>query len=210
MDFVDSGTLKNVFGIDTSTAFIFGALLNTLAFRAQGFEGEAQFAPTNHILLRGGYTYLTSVVEQSFSSDAASNGTSAQNPNLPGVPIGSTAPLVGQRPFRRPPQTGFFAAQYENTKFSAALKGAFASRSDDSTFLSFSDVNGDNTLLLPNRNLAYGYAKLDAYGTYAATRHITAFAELSNLLSQQHIGPIGYPALPFTFRTGLKVRLGGN
>jgi len=210
MDFVDSGTLKNVFGIDTSTAFIFGALLNTLAFRAQGFEGEAQFAPTNHILLRGGYTYLVSVVEQSFSSDAASNGTSAQNPNLPGVPIGSTAPLVGQRPFRRPPQTGFFAAQYEGTKFSAALKGAFASRSDDSTFLSFSDVNGDNTLLLPNRNLAYGYAKLDAYGTYAATRHITAFAELSNLLSQQHIGPIGYPALPFTFRTGLKVRLGGN
>src|SRR5262249_6217235 len=34
LDFVDSGTLKTVFGIDTSTAFIYGALLNTLAYRA--------------------------------------------------------------------------------------------------------------------------------------------------------------------------------
>lgn len=210
MDYVDSGTLKTIFGIDTSTAFIFGALLNTLAFRAQGFEAEAQYAPTNHILLRGGYTYTASIVEQSFSTDAAYNGTSSENPNLPGVPIGSSYPLVGQRPFRRPPQTGFFAAQYENTKFSAALKGAFSSRSDDSTFLSFADITGGNTLLLPNRNLANGWAKLDAYGTYAATRHVSVFAELGNLLSQQHIAPIGYTSLPFTFRTGLKVRVGGN
>ena len=210
LDYVDAGTLRTVFGIDTSTAQLFGALLNTLAFRAQGFEGELQYAPNNRILLRGGYTYMASMVEQSFSTDAASNGTSAENPNLPGVPIGSSYPLVGQRPFRRPPQTGFFSALYEGTKFSAALKGAFASRSDDSTFLSYSDVNGDNTLLLPNRNLDFGYAKLDAYGTYAATHHVTVFAELGNLLSQQHIGPIGYPSLPFTFRTGLKVRIGGN
>lgn len=210
MDYVDSGTLKTVFGIDTSTAFVYGALLNTLAFRAQGFEAEAQYAPTNRILLRGGYTYTAALVEQSFSTDAAYNGTSAENPNLPGVPIGSSYPLVGQRPFRRPPQTGFFAAQYEGSKFSAALKGAFSGRSDDSTFLSYSDLNSGNTLLLPNRNLAYGWAKLDAYGTYAATRHVSVFAELGNLLSQQHIGPIGYPSLPFTFRTGLKVRVGGN
>jgi iron complex outermembrane receptor protein/vitamin B12 transporter len=210
VEYVDAGTLKNVFGITTNTAFFYGALLNTLAFRAQGFEGEMQYAPSNHILLRGGYTYLASVVEQSFSTDAINNGTAAQNPNLPGIPIGSTTPLVGQRPFRRPPQTGFFSALYEKPKFSVALKGAFASRADDSTFLSYADANGDNTLLLPNRNLDFGYAKLDAYGTYAATRHVTAFAELGNLLSQQHIGPIGFPGLPFTFRTGLKVRIGGN
>lgn len=210
VDYVDAGTLKNVFGITTNVAYFYGAVLNTLAFRAQGFEGELQYAPTNHILLRGGYTYLASVVEQSFSTDAINNGQAAQNPNLPGVPIGSTSPLVGQRPFRRPPQTGFFSALYEQKKFSAALKGAFASRSDDSTFLSYADANGDNTLLLPNRNLDFGYAKLDAYGTYTATRHVTAFVELNNLLSQQHIGPIGFPSLPFTFRTGLKIRVGGD
>jgi iron complex outermembrane receptor protein/vitamin B12 transporter len=210
LDFVDSGTLKTVFGIDTSTAFIYGALLNTLAYRAQGFEGELQWTPTSHILVRGGYTYLASIVTQSFSTDAAANGASAENPNLPGIPIGSSYPLVGQRPFRRPPQTGFFSALYENPKWSVAMKGAFSSRADDSTFLSYSDINGDNTLLLPNRNLDFGYAKLGAYGTYAAPHHITVFTELSNLLSQQHIGPIGYPGLPFTFRSGLKVRLGGD
>lgn len=209
IDYIDANTLLKVFKIDTSTAFLFGAELNTLAFRAQGFEGEVQYQPTNHIFLRGGYTYLDAMVERSFSTDAAYNGTLAENPNLPGIPIGSSYPLVGQRPFRRPPHTGFFVASYTGTKWSAALKGAFASRSDDSTFLSYSDISGGNTLLLPNRNLDFGYAKLDAYGTYAATKRIAIFAELNNLLSQQHIGPIGYPGLPFTFRTGLKVRIGG-
>ncbi|HEX7158586.1 MAG TPA: TonB-dependent receptor, partial [Edaphobacter sp.] len=209
IDFIDSATLLNVFKINTSASQLFGAVLNTLAFRAQGFEGELQYQPTNKILLRGGYTYLDSVVEQSFSTDAAYNGTLAENPNLPGIPIGSSYPLVGQRPFRRPPHSGFITASYTGTKWTAAVKGAFASRSDDSTFLSYSDINGDNTLLLPNRNLDFGYAKLDAYGTYAAGKHITVFAELGNLLSQQHIGPIGYPALPFTFRVGLKARIGG-
>jgi iron complex outermembrane receptor protein/vitamin B12 transporter len=210
IDYIDSGTLQTVFGIQTSVAKLYGAELNTLAFRAQGLESELQYQPTHRILLRGGYTYLASLVEQSFSTDAAANGTAAQNPNLPGIPIGSSYPLVGARPFRRPPHTGFFTAQYTTTRFSAALKGAFSGRSDDSTFLSYSDVNGGNTLLLPNHNLDSGYAKLDAYGTFAATRHITAFAELGNLLSQQHIGPIGYPGLPFTFRTGLKLRIGGD
>jgi iron complex outermembrane receptor protein/vitamin B12 transporter len=210
LDFVDAGTLRTIFGIDTSTAQLYGALLNTLAYRAQGFEGELQFAPARKILLRGGYTYLASLVEQSFSTDAIANGTSAVNPNYPDTPIGASYPLVGQRPFRRPPQTGFFSAQYTSDRFSAALKGAFASRADDSTFLSYSDFNGGNTLLLPNRNLDFGYAKLDAYGTYSVTKHVTVFADLGNLLSQQHIGPIGYPSLPFTFRTGIKVRLGGE
>jgi iron complex outermembrane receptor protein/vitamin B12 transporter len=39
---------------------------------------------------------------------------------------------------------------------------------------------------------------------------VTVFTELDNLLSQQHIGPIGYPALPFTVRAGLKIRIGGD
>jgi iron complex outermembrane receptor protein/vitamin B12 transporter len=210
IDYIDSGTLLNVFGINTSTAQLYGAELNTLAFRAQGLETELQYEPTRHIFLRGGYTYLASLVEQSFSTDAAYNGTSAENPNLPGIPIGSSYPLVGARPFRRPPHTGFMTAQYTTPHFSAALKGSFSGRSDDSTFLSYSDINGGNTLLLPNHNLDYGYAKLDANFLFAATHHVTIFTQFDNLLSQQHIGPIGYPSLPFTFRSGLKIRIGGN
>jgi iron complex outermembrane receptor protein/vitamin B12 transporter len=118
--------------------------------------------------------------------------------------------LVGAQPFRRPPHTGFFSAQYTTTRFTVALKGALASRSDDSTFLSYSDFNGGNTLLLPNHNLDFGYAKLDLGGMYSVSRHVTVFTQLDNLLSQQHIGPIGFPALPFTIRGGLKLRIGGE
>jgi iron complex outermembrane receptor protein/vitamin B12 transporter len=160
--------------------------------------------------VRGGYTYLDAIVTQSFSSDAYSNGTASNNPNLPGIAIGAEGPLIGARPFRRPPHTGFFAVQYTGNKLSAAFKGALASRSDDSTYLDGFDPNFGNTLVLPNRDLDFGYARLDANFMYAIQRRVTIFTELDNLLSQQHIGPIGYPALPFTVRAGLKIRIGGD
>ncbi|MCU1322884.1 MAG: TonB-dependent receptor plug [Acidobacteriaceae bacterium] len=210
IDYIDAGTLQSVFGIRTSVAKLFGAELNTLAYRAQGLETEVQYQPIQHVFLRGGYTYLNAVVIQSFSTDAISNGTSATNPNLPGVAIGSSYPLVGARPFRRPAHTGFFSAQYTRPKFTVAFKGALVGKSDDSTFLSFSDLNGGNTLLLPNRDLDFGFAKLDLGGTFAVTHNITVFSQLDNLLSRQHTGPIGYPGLPFTFRSGLKIRVGGS
>ncbi len=216
-DFVDAGTLQTLFGLnDTLTSSLSnsfgGAELNSLAYRAQGLEAELEFQPRARILVRGGYTYLATVVEQSFASDAAAatSGFPTENPNLPGIAIGATSPLVGQRVFRRPPQTGFFAAQYTGSRFGVAFKGSLASKSDDSTFLSFEDVNGRNTLLLPNRNLDFGYAKLDLGLTYVANSKVTVFAQAENLLNDQHIGPIGYPGLPFTVRGGLKIRLGGK
>ncbi len=214
LEFVASGDLRTFFGITPANdAFFFGAELNSLAFRAQGLETEAQYQPFSRLFIRGGYTYLAPLVSQSFASDAtaARQGIATSNPNLPGIAIGGTSPLVGARPFRRPPQTGFFAVQYSGSKFTAAFKGALASRADDSTFLGGLDttVNG-NTLLLPNRNLDYGFTRLDANFTYRATDHISVFTQLDNLLSEQHIGPIGYPSLPFAFRSGLKIRIGGE
>jgi len=189
-----------------------GAYLNSLAFRAQGIESELQYRPSARLFVRGGYTYLDAVVEQSFSSDtvAALQGMPNTNPNIPGIAIGVYDPLVGARPFRRPPHTGFVAAQYTGNRLTAALKGAFASRSDDSTYLYYSDLAGTDSMILPNRDLDFGYAKLDANLTYAVRPRVTAFTELDNLLGQQHIGPIGYPGLPFTIRAGLKVRIGGD
>jgi len=213
LEFVGSGDLRNYFGIDpTNDKFFFGAELNSQAFRAHGFETELQFQPLPRLFLRGGYTYLDARVSQSFASDATAvaGGFPTTNPNLPGIAIGGSSPLIGARPFRRPPHTGYFALQYTEQKWTAAFKGALASRSDDSTFLGFSDQNGDNTLLLPNRNLDFGYTKLDLYGTYNATHRVTLFTDLSNLLNNQHIGPIGYPSLPFIVRAGLKLRLGGD
>ena len=214
LEYVGSGDLQTFFGITpASDAFFYGAELNSLAFRAQGLETEMQYQPFNHLFLRGGYTYLAPIVSQSFASDAtlARQGTPTTNPNLPGLALGGSSPLVGARPFRRPPQSGFFAVQYSASSFTAAFKGALAGRADDSTFLGGLDTTANgNTLLLPNRNLDFGFTRLDANFTYRATRHVTVFTQLDNLLSQQHIGPIGYPSLPFTFRSGLKIRVGGE
>ena len=211
VEYVDSGTLNAYFGIKGFIPNFYGADLNSLAFRAQGFESEIQWQPTSHIFARAGYTYLDAVVEQSFSSAAvaAQGGYAAVNPSYPTIPIGSS-PFVGGRPFRRPPHTGFFTVQYTARQFTAALQGALASRSDDSTFLDYADLAGTNSMILPNRNLDFGYAKLDANLTYAVKPRVRLFTQLDNLLDQQHIGPIGFPALPFTVRAGLKVRLGGE
>ncbi len=208
LEFLGATGLEHYFSIPASIAAqLPPASLNSLAYRSQGMEMEVQYHPLNHLLLRGGYTYLASLVEQSFSSD---NATPAINPNLPNIPIGALSPLVGNRPFRRPPNTGFFAAQYISNRFSAAFKGAFSSRSDDSTFQLNNDRTGGNTLLLPNRDLDYGYARLDFNTVFQATNHIFLFTQLDNLFGQQHIGPIGYPGLPFTIRVGMKIRIGGD
>jgi len=208
---VDSGALEQFFNIPASVAqYLYEPYLNSLAFRAQGIETELQFRPFARLSIHGGYTYLDAVVTQSFSSDAYYNGQYNPNPNLPGIAIGAEGPLIGARPFRRPPHTGFFAVQYEGNKLGAAFSGALASRSDDTTYLDGFDTTGGNTLVLPNRDLDFGYCKLDANLTYAVRPRVTAFTELDNLLSQQHIGPIGYPGLPFTIRAGLKLRIGGD
>jgi vitamin B12 transporter len=210
LEFIGANGLEHYFNIPANVATQLpaaAASLNSLAYRTQGFELELQYQPLNHLFLRGGYTYLASLVERSFSSD---NAAPATNPNLPGIPIGALSPLVGSRPFARPPNTGFFAVQYTTNRFSAAIKGALASRSDDSTFQLNNDRDHGNTLLLPNRNLDFGYAKLDLNAVFTATSHVTVFTQLDNLLSQQHIGPIGYPGLPFTIRAGMKIRIGGR
>jgi vitamin B12 transporter len=208
LEFIAPNGLEHYFNIPANIATqIPFASLNSLAYRTQGAELELQYQPFSRLFFRGGYTYLASLVEQSFSSD---NVSPAFNPNLPNIPIGALSPLVGQRPFRRPPQTGFFAAEYSGTRLTAAIKGAISTRSDDSTFQLNNDRNHTNTLLLPNRNLDFAYTKLDLYLLFKATNRVTAFTQLDNLLSEQHIGPIGYPGLPFTIRAGLKIRIGGD
>jgi iron complex outermembrane receptor protein/vitamin B12 transporter len=130
------------------------------------------------------------------------------NPNIPGVLIGNDSPLVGARPFRRPPHTGFVSVGYTAKELTLVATGGFASRSDDSTYLGGEDPFGENTLLLPNRNLDSSYAKMDLGGTVRLTSWLSAYGQLDNVLSEQHIGPIGYPSLPFNYRLGLRFALG--
>jgi iron complex outermembrane receptor protein/vitamin B12 transporter len=183
----------------------FSLTLNSGAFRAQGLESQIEYGIGRNIFLRGGYTYLDAVVQRSFTSDAV--GPSF-NPLFPTIPIGNTTPLVGARPFRRPPHIGFVGATYSAKHMTIVATGAFASRSDDSTFLGGDDINGGNTLLLPNRNLDHAYAKLDLGATFPITSWLSYYLQLDNYLSDQHITPIGYTSLPANIRTGLRFTLG--
>jgi iron complex outermembrane receptor protein/vitamin B12 transporter len=116
--------------------------------------------------------------------------------------------LKGARPFRIPPHTGFISASFQRKRFTLISTAAFASRSDDSTFLEFEDLSGGNSLLLPNRNLDHGYANITFGGSFQWLSRVAIYANAENLTSDQHIAPIGYESLPFNFRAGLRLRLG--
>jgi len=185
----------------------YGLAVNTEAFRAQGLEATMEGGIGRYIFLRGGYTYLDSVVQRSFSSDneALLNGYGY---SYNGIPLGAYSPLKGARPFRRPPHAGFISASYSASKLTALMTAAFASRSDDSTYLAYSDENGGNSLLLPNRNLDPGYAKLDLGASYQLYSWIGIYGQAENLTNNQHAAPIGYVSLPLTARIGLRLQWG--
>ena len=184
----------------------FGATVNSQAFRAQGVELDGEKQIGSHWFARGGYTYLDAVIQRSFTSDAI--GPSF-NPNFPNVPIGADSPLIGARPFRRAPHTGYFGLSYNRTRFSGLVTGTLVGRRDDTDFLS-EDANFSTSLLLPNRNLDAAYQRIDLVGNYSVNRRLKIFSSFQNLLSQHYSEAFGYPALPFTFRSGMSISLGGE
>ena len=206
IEFLSTGALQQL-GVPTEVinSAGFGATVNTLNYLAKGVETELQFKLTNTIQARAGYTYLDARVQRSFSGDALEPSI---NPGFPGIPIGVFSPLIGARPFRRAPHTGFLAVTYTRSRWSALLQGVFVGPRDDSTFVF--DENFGNTLLLPNRNLDPAYQKLDLSGTFRLNRHLLLFTSMENLLNEHYSSNFGFPALPFTFRSGVKITVGGG
>jgi iron complex outermembrane receptor protein/vitamin B12 transporter len=154
---------------------------------------------------RGGWTYLDAVVERSFSSDALSP---SYNPLFPAIPIGVYSPLVGARPFRQAPQTGFFSLVYTRRRYDLAFTGTLVGRRDDSTFLT--DEYGGTTLILPNHNLDPAYQDIGFTGSYQLSPVMSLYGNVDNLLSQHYQQAFGYPAAPFNFRLGVRFTIGGE
>jgi iron complex outermembrane receptor protein/vitamin B12 transporter len=65
-------------------------------------------------------------------------------------------------------------------------------------------------MLLPNRNLDGAYQKLDLAASYQFSHYAAVEGSFQNLLSEHYSEAFGYPALPFTFRLGMKFTLGGE
>ena len=183
--------------------FPFGAYLNGAAFRSMGLELEAEYKINNHLFARGGYTYTDAVVQETVATPTFNTSF-----DFGTIPIGAFAPLVGARPFRVAPHTGYFGLNYTRSKFYASFTGTLVGKRDDSTFLE--DSNFGNSLLLPNRNLLGSYQRLELGGGYQLTQRINVYTNIQNLLSQHYFEAFGYPALPLTFRSGIKVNFGGD
>lgn len=201
--YVSQSTLKTLYpGVNLSLS-PYGGYINALAYRAQGVELEAEYRVNAHLFARGGYTYTGAVVENTFGKP-----TFNKSSNFATVAIGAYAPLVGNRPFRLAPHTGYFALDYHRAKFTTNLSGTLVGSRDDSTFLS--DANFGNSLLLPNQNLDGAYQRIELGGSYQLTPRLQLYSNIQNLLSQRYFEAFGYPALPLTFRTGLKLNFGGE
>ena len=204
--FVDNNLLPQL-GVPgpVAAAVPYGATVNSDSYHSLGAEVELEAKLSRDLRLQAEYTYVDAVVTQSFASSAQAP---AYNPAFPNIPIGSYSPLIGGRPFGVPRNSGSMALIYSKRRFGMAATGYFVSRSDDSTFLS--DENYGNTLLLPNRDLLNAYQLVDWSGWYDVHRGVTFYTSIGNFLDEHYQGAFGYPSLPFTFRTGIKLTIGGE
>jgi vitamin B12 transporter len=183
----------------------FGASVNSLATRSLGAESELDLSLGHGFTARAAYTYLDGLVRRSFSSDEL---FPSFNPLFTTIPIGAFSPLVGNRPFNRAPHVASVYLGYARHKLALALSGNFVGRRDSSTFLF--DSSFGSTMLLPNRNLAAAYQKIDVSGSYRLNKYLQVYSAIENLASQHYDPAPGFPALPFNFRSGIKVTIGGE
>lgn len=187
-------------------AQVTSANVNSQSFTSKGVETSAD-AQIGRVRVAASFTHFNATVTKSLSSGAL---TPSFNPAFPGIPIGNFSPLLGQKPFRRPANTGSILVSYTERKATVAVSGYFAGKANDSTFLGGSDANFGNSLLLPNEDLNPGYAKMDLSGSYAFHRSLKWYITVENFLNQHYEPAFGFPALPINVRTGVTISVGGR
>ncbi|HEX5481754.1 MAG TPA: TonB-dependent receptor plug domain-containing protein [Terriglobia bacterium] len=206
IDFVPQSALPQL-GVPSEivAALPFGADVNSDSYRSRGVELNFEARPAQNLMLRAEYTYTGAFVTRSLASGSL---FPAVNPAFPNIPIGAYAPLVGGHPFRRPPHSASLVITYSRRRYGVSLNGYFAGEADDSTYLS--DAFFGYSMLLPNHNLLAGYHLVGASGWYDLHRGVTIYTRMSNILGEHYQAAFGYPALPFTFRAGIRFTLGGG
>ena len=202
ISFLSSGELISI-GVPPAVANatpLDGAYVNATSQRAKGAEVSYKIDLGHGLLFQGEYTYTDGLITKAF-------GVPSFNPQFPTLPIGAFSPLEGARPFLIAPHSGSLALFYNHKKFSGAFTGYLVGRRDDSTFLS--DGFFGNSMLLPNRNLAFPYQKFDLSAAYALKPYLSLYTAIENLFSEHYAAAFGFPALPFAIRSGVRVTLGG-
>ena len=99
----------------------------------------------------------------------------------------------GNRLFRRPKHSGSLQVFWEWRRFSLASTTLIAGRRTDSDF----------SLLGLSSNK--GYTRWDVNGAYQSSHHVTYFATVENLLNQDYMEVLGFPALKLVIRAGARL-----
>ena len=205
IEYVSKSVLPQL-GVPTAAAVATasGAYVNSQSNTARGLElsAEAKLGRFNAI---GSYTVLDANVTKSFSSGVLSP---AVNPAFPDIKIGQYGPLVGNRPFRRPANSGSLVLSYADRKAQMSLASYFAGKRDDSTGLS--DEFFGYSMLLPNQDMDPAWQKFDVSGSYQIHPRLRGYLTIENVFDATFAPVAGYPALPRAARIGVTVRVGGN
>jgi vitamin B12 transporter len=203
LEFLDrAGLVRAGVPASVAAATAFGAALNSQSVTAQGVELSVDAVIRRVVRFGASYTYLDAEVTEAFSASAATN------PTLGGVQIGAFSPLVGERPFRRPANSGTLFISYADGPAAVTLAGYFSGKRDDSTFLS--DGFFGNSMLLPNQDLDPAYQKIDLSVSYRVHPQAKVYTSIENLFDQDYEASFGFPSLPFTIRAGIAVTFGGD
>jgi iron complex outermembrane receptor protein/vitamin B12 transporter len=177
-----------------ANATAFGGYINSQSFTARGVELSADAVIRRVVRFGASYTYLDAEVTEAFGASAATN------PAFPGVQIGAFSPLVGERPFRRPANSGTLFVSYANGPAAVALSAYFAGKRDDSTFLS--DGFFGNSLLLPNQDLDPAYQKVDLSVSYRVHRRPRCIRASRTCSTRNTRRRSGSPRCPLRFVRG--------
>ena len=187
---------------DVAAATDFGAAVNSQSYRAQGAELEFEALPIAGLRVLASYTYVDAEVTEAF------NAAASFNPAFPDIAIGQFSPLVGARPFWRPAHSGTLLLSYAKGPADIVLTTLFAGARDDSTFAYDQDFG--TSMLLPNRDLAEPYQKVDLSGAWAVHPRLRLYTSIENLFDEDYEAAFGFPSLPLTARLGVRVTIGGD
>jgi outer membrane cobalamin receptor len=169
---------KNLITTVTTNPTTFeAAYFNIGLTRAKGVEIATDAAPVRALHVRGGYTFLDSVVVDS---------TSPFSPVL----------QAGQPLFRRPRHSGFAGVGWNRGPIAADLSGLFIGRYVDSDFASLQPPMLENP----------GYTIWDARVSYVITSQLSALFAMDNIANNNYMEPLGYRALGRAVRVGIRVQ----
>ncbi|HEX8814974.1 MAG TPA: TonB-dependent receptor [Terriglobales bacterium] len=195
----DTGFLQNLF----NDRFVFSAIyfnnlftdqINYVTVNPVTFVGE--YVNVNKAFAQGAELGLQGKIDSHWTGNLAYTYTSTEILDNP-APINSLYD-VGMPLLRRPKHSATALINYLGSRWAGNVAASYVGRRPDSDFLGY------------NVNYAAGYVRMDLGGWYAITRRITAYANISNVLDRHYWEVVGYPAVGFNFRTGLRFRIGGE